>query len=187
MKKFGIFLAAMLMSLSLTACSDAVSDILESRGAASGSGSSSGSSSSGTGYIEGDLGDTMKTAWFDFELDSAVLQSEYDGYVPEAGDKLLVLDVTMENTFNEPVPMFDNDFDVEWDDPDSYELPVLLYVDGDALDGEEYNLPRHGDTDVTMVFEVPEDVEEFILYFDEYYEDGTDGDVFAVYFAPTQG
>lgn len=198
MRKFGMILATMLMVVSLAACSKSLSGITGSSSSSGYASSNSGSSSSSvntgnmqsknpsTGYIEGDLGDKMSTAWFDFTVESATLCAMYDGYSSNPGYQFLVMDVSLKNTFNEAVPMYDSDFDVEWDDPDSFELPLWMTVNGEELTEEEYMLPYHGSADITMIFEVPEGVEDFIVYFDEYYEDDTAGEVFAVYFTPEQ-
>lgn len=195
MRKFGMVLVTMLMVVSLAACSKSISGIPGTNSSSgyasnnSGASSSSGNTQSknpSTGYIEGDLGDKMSTAWFDFTVESATLCAMYDGYSSNPGYQFLVMDVSLKNTFNEAVPMYDSDFDVEWDDPDSFEFPLWMSVNGEELTEEEYELPYHGSLDITMVFEVPEGIEDFILYFDEYYEDDTAGDVFAVYITPEQ-
>lgn len=133
-------------------------------------------------YIYGELGDTMNTYWFDFTVTSATLHHEYAGQTPSDGCLYLALAVTMENTYFEAVPMYIKDFDVEWEDPESYEIPVILIVDGEELAGEEYELPYAGSTDVIMIFEVPEEVDKYFVCFDEYFVDGSVGDTFAVYF-----
>lgn len=137
-------------------------------------------------YVWGQVGETMKTYWFNFNVTSATLYSEYDGNIPTDGYQFLELKLWMKNTFNESVPMFWSDFDVEWDDPDSYELPVFISVDGKELTEEEYSLRRAGSIDLVMVYEVAEGYDEFFVYFDEEFADGTVGDVFAVYLAPEQ-
>lgn len=137
-------------------------------------------------YVWGQVGETMKTYWFDFNVTSATLYSEYDGNIPTDGYQFLELKLWMKNTFNESVPMFWSDFDVEWDDPDSYEFPVFISVDGKELTEEEYSLRRAGSIDLVMVYEVAEGYDEFFVYFDEEFADGTVGDVFAVYLAPEQ-
>lgn len=141
-------------------------------------------------YVWGQVGETMKTYWFNFNVTSATLYSEYDGNIPTDGYQFLELKLWMKNTFNESVPMFWSDFDVEWDDPDSYELPVFISVDGKELklteEEYEYSLRRAGSIDLVMVYEVAEGYDEFFVYFDEEFADGTVGDVFAVYLAPEQ-
>lgn len=138
--------------------------------------------------IIGELGDIMSTYWFDFSVDEAVLTSEYEGSTPSAGRVYLVLTITMENTFYEDVPMYRGDFDVEWDDPDaeSYETPVMIFINGEELTEDSYDIPYADLVDATMVFEVDEGYDEFVVYFDEYFADETFGNVLGVYFVPDE-
>lgn len=138
-------------------------------------------------YIWGQVGDTLSTVWFDFNVTSATLYNEYNGNTPSDGCQFLVLEIWVKNTFNESVPMFWSDFDVEWDERDSYELPVSMTVDGKELTEEEYSLRRAGNANLVLVYEVAEGYDEYYVFFDEDFVDGTVGNVFAVYFTPEQG
>lgn len=139
-----------------------------------------------TETIIGNLGETMSTYWFDFTLDDAVLTSEYEGSTPSDGNVLLVLTMTIENTYFEAVPMYSGDFDVEWDDPDSYETPISIFINGEELTEDAYELPYADLVDATFVYEVAEGYDEFIVYFDEYFADETLGNIFGVYFVPDE-
>lgn len=134
----------------------------------------------------GNLGETMSTYWFDFSVDDAVLTSEYEGSTPADGRVLLVLTMTIENTFNDVVPMYSGDFDVEWEDPDSYESPIRIFINGEELMEDTYDLPYADLVDATFVYEVDEGYDEFIVYFDEYFADETLGDIYGVYFVPDE-
>ena len=137
-------------------------------------------------YVEGEVGETLSTAWFDFNVTSATLYSEYNGNIPSEGCQFLVLEMWLKNTFNESVPMFWYDFPVEWDDPDTFEYPVSMTVDGKELTEEEYSLRRAGSANLVMVYEVAEGYDGFYVYFGEEYEDGTTGNILGVYLTPEQ-
>lgn len=207
MKKATALLTTMLMILSLAACGSG----------SSGSGQTFGNSNTGflpntqnnvtnqdnslpeednsqpedelgdSEYIFGQVGETLSTYWFDFNVTSATLYSEYNGNTPSDGCQFLVLEVWLKNTYIESVPMFIYDFDVEWEDPDSYETPISMTVDGKELTEEEYSLRRSGSANLVMVYEVAEEYEDFFVFFDEDFADGTVGNVFAVYLIPEQG
>lgn len=134
----------------------------------------------------GVLGETMSTYWFDFSVDEAVLTNEYEGSTPSDGNVLLVLTMTIVNTYFEDVPMYRGDFDVEWDDPDSYETPISIFINGEELTEEIYYLPCADLVDATFVYEVAEGYNEFIVYFDEYFADETLGNIFGVYIVPDE-
>ena len=139
-------------------------------------------------YFEGEVGETMSTAWFDFNVTSATLYSEYNGNTPSEGYQFLVLEMWLKNTFNESVPMYWYDFPVDWDDPDAWVYPVSMTVDGKEFteEEEEYSLRRAGSSNLVMVYEVAEGYDEFYVYFGEEYEDGTTGNILSVYLTPEQ-
>ena len=140
------------------------------------------------GYGEGRMGDPMHTYFFDYTVNSAYLCDEYSGYTPsQEGYCLLVADVTVQNTFQESIPMFDTDFQIQWgddDDPDAYDYPITSYVD--AVSEEqlptEYELAVDESRSGLLVYEVPEGEKDFSISYLEAFDDGSEGDVFFVYF-----
>jgi hypothetical protein len=143
------------------------------------------------GIAEGGMGDTMSTAWFTFKINSAKLADDYKGAVQaEAGMKLAVVNVTLTNTFDEDIPMFDSDFQIQWGEgDDDYDYPVTLedvslWTDGMLEDS--YILPAKKSVTGDLVFAVPEGIHDFQLAFLEYYdtedEDSEEGDVFFITF-----
>ena len=50
------------------------------------------------GYAEGRIGDTMKTYFFNYKVNSAYLCEEYNGYQQAEGKCMLVAEVTVKNT-----------------------------------------------------------------------------------------
>lgn len=116
MKQRLFALAAVVMALGLTACG-------------------------GSGSSEGRTGDTMETYFFDFTVNSAYLTSDYAGRTPGEGNVLLVADITVKNTFEQSIEMYDTDFQVQWDDgDDSLCLPLTTdmetYTEVEAGGGE---------------------------------------------------
>lgn len=136
--------------------------------------------------IIGELGDTMSPYWFDFSVDDAILTTEYEGSRPSAGKVYLVLTMTLENTYHEAVPMYNSDFDVEWDDPEeeSYEIPVRIFINGEELTEGTYEIPYADIVDAVMVYEVDKGYDEFTVYFDEIFADDTSGNVLGVHLVP---
>lgn len=142
--------------------------------------------SDGTKCYEGKIGSKMKTAWFDFTVNSAYYTEDaIGGYTPSDGNILVVVDITVKNTFEESIPMFDTDFQLQWGDDadDAYSFPVLTNEKllNDQLP-EQYDLKVKEETTGTLIFEAPEGNEDFSLSFLEYYEDDTEGNLFFVYF-----
>lgn len=140
------------------------------------------------GYAEGNLGDTLGTAWFSFKVNSAELTDSYGGSVtPAEGETLLVVNVTIENTYGDDLPMFDSDFQAQWgsEGDDDYRFPVTLDDEslqtGNMLAGE-YTLSAGETTTGDLVFSVPQGFQDFSLSFMEYYDNEETGDTFFIFF-----
>ena len=140
------------------------------------------------GYAEGYLGDVIRTDFFDFSVDSAYTCAEVGSYTAPDNTQLLVVDITVENTSNYSMPMFDSDFQAQWGGTgdEDYSLPISRPI-ADNQAPASYEIPISGTATYTHVYEVPADTKDFSISFQEYYEDGSVGDMFFVYFtAPKQ-
>ena len=148
------------------------------------------------GLAEGRIGDVMHTVFFDFTVNSAYLSSSYGTYVPAEGNELLVVDVTVQNTFHASIEMYDTDFQAQWIDPDpnAYTYPITTDMDtGEALETVSdaqlpavYTLAVDESRTGELVFEVPSGYPDFGVGYVELYTDGTEtitGDTFLVYFS----
>ena len=144
--------------------------------------------SSTGGYSEGRFGDNMKTYFFDYTVNSAYLCEEYNGYQPANGNCILVAEVTIKNTYNESIEMYDTDFQVQWnsDGPDDYDFPITTYVDpvSDEQLESTYELSINEETTGLLVFEVPIGEKDFSISYLELFDDESEGDVYFVFFTP---
>lgn len=149
------------------------------------------------GYAEGYMGDVMHTYWFNFSVNGAYVCSEFGGYTPAYGNELLVVEITVSNTFRESLPMYDTDFQIQWNDPadDAYRWPVTQDVLDSYMDRGDYDILPEGyylsinETRTgLLLYEVPEGNNDFSLSYLEVNEDDEIGDLFFVYFtADRQG
>lgn len=169
-KKNWVLAMAVVLALALTACGD--------------SGSESASGSSGE-YVEGRIGDVMHDQFFDFTVNSAYTRGSFEEYTPEAGKQLLVAELTIKNTSSKTIPMYDTDFQAQWDDeedPDNaFANPVDTVVSEDQLDAE-YDLGVEEERTGLLIFEVPEDLQDFSIVYLEEFDDNTTGGFYQVYF-----
>lgn len=141
------------------------------------------------GYAEGRYGDTMITYFFEYIINSAYVCEEYKGIKPEEGNQLLVADMTIKNTGYVSILMYDTDFQVQWTDTseNAYDWPVTYYMEDDAdvkdnMFPKEYELEINESRTGKLVYEVPKEEKDFSISYKEYFEDGTEGDTFFVYF-----
>ena len=170
MKKRLFAAIAVMMVLSLTACG-------------------------GGGSSEGRAGDTMETHFFDFTVNGAYLTSDYEGYAPPDGGMLLVVNITVKNTFRQSIEMYDLDFQAQWDDgDDAFAYPITTdletYTEVDPVGADQlpgtYTLAVDEERTGELVYEVPSGFTDFsIAYLEQFTnEDGEDstGDTYFVYF-----
>ena len=190
-KGIGLILALALCLTVLSGCGSVLSGML-------GGDENNGNGDSQTGYAqdgyaEGRMGDTMHTVFFDYTVNSAYLCDSFEGYAPsQEGFRLLVAEVTVLNTFQESIPMYDTDFQVQWgDDEDAYDVPITYYLEETLSDDQlpyEYELAVDESRTGLLVFEVPEGEKDFSISYLEFFDDNTEGDVFFVFFtAEEQG
>lgn len=141
-------------------------------------------------YEEGRFGDTMETYFFDYTVNSAYLCDEYNGYLPADGNRLLVAEATVKNTFYESIEMYDTDFQVQWntDGEDDYDVPITYYTDPVSDDQlpAVYELSVNEEKTGLLVFEVPEGYKDFSVSYLEMFDDDSEGDVFFVYFTASE-
>ena len=162
--------AAVVMALGLTACG-------------------------GSGSSEGRTGDTMETYFFDFTVNSAYLTSDYAGHTPAEGNVLLVADITVKNTFQQSIEMYDTDFQVQWDDgDDAYAYPITTdmetYTEVEPVGENQlpgtYPMAVDEERSGELVYEVPSGFTDFsIAYLEQFVDDSGEestGETFFVYF-----
>jgi Telomeric repeat-binding factor 2. len=183
MKKLWTILAGVCLLASLSGCGAAAPGSASQSSAASAEAAASASASASAesaGETDGFLGDTMSTAFFDFSVDSAKVCASADGYTAAAGNQLVVVTMHIQNTATYSMPMYNNDFQLQWGDGDSdfgYPAAGSLCTD--------YEIPINGSKDGDLVFEVPQGTKDYSVAFQEYYENDEAGDSFFVYFTAT--
>ena len=148
------------------------------------------------GSNEGRIEDTMETYFFDFTVNGAYLTNDYEGYTPAAGSTLLVVDVTVKNTFRESIEMYDIDFQAQWgeEDENAYAYPIttdmetfteLDPVGENQLPGT-YAMAVDEERTGELVYEVPAGHVDFsISYLEQFVDDAGEestGEVYFVYF-----
>lgn len=145
---------------------------------------------SGCGKKDG-FGATMKTYFFNYQVDSAYVCGEFEGYKPAEGNQLLVASVTIKNTFNEEIEMYDTDFQAQWGEEgeEAFSLPITF--DGteeglDPLTDEQlpgiYPLAKGESRSGLLIFEVPEGKQDFSISYMEAFDDDSTGETFFVNF-----
>ncbi len=167
MKKMGMLLFSAAMVLALSACAKSPK-------------------------TEGKLGDTMKTYFFNYTVNEAYAVSEFEGYTPEDGNVLVVTEVTVKNTFEDSIEMYDTDFQIQWgsDGEDDYRYPITIDMETgeerEQLSDEQlpalYTLEPGESRTGLLVYEIPEGNPDCSISYMEYFSDESTGDTFFVFF-----
>lgn len=137
------------------------------------------------GYAEGRIGTTFETAFFNYSVDDVKYISEYEGLKPAEGMQLIDATITVTNTFGDEMPLFYDDFQVQWHDLGQEEEFFgygTLIPGSTTLIPEEMVLKRAETFTGHVVYEVPAEAKEFSISFLELFEDGAEGDVFFTWF-----
>ena len=117
--------------------------------------------------------------------------AEFEGYQPAEGNQLLVAEVTIKNTFDEEIEMYDTDFQAQWGGSGDDDFSVPITWDGteegmtpltdDQLPGI-YSLAKGESRTGLLVFEVPEGKTELSISYMEAFDDDSTGETFFVNF-----
>lgn len=144
------------------------------------------------GYGEGRLGDVVHTYFFDYTVNSAHMAEEYAGYLPAEGNELLVVDMTVKNTENFSIEMYDTDFQVQWnsDGAEDFRFPITTdpetFEKVPALTDEQlpdtYSLAVDEEVTGQLVYEVPAGNHDFSISYLEQFDNDSEGDTFFVFF-----
>jgi len=181
MKKLIALALTLLALLALTAC-----------GGGSSSSPGSGEVRAEDGYAEARIGDTVHSYFMDFTVNSAYTTADYNGHTAPEGGQVLVVELTVKNTFNESLPMYDDDFQGQWSassETGEFAWPITEGEDGvdrETVAGEqlpaEYELAVNETRTGTLVFDVPAGEKDFSISHQELFDDGSEGDTLFVFF-----
>ena len=137
------------------------------------------------GFAYGSSGDVMQTQWFTVQAGDASVLDSYEDVTPAEGNKLLVVPVTVTNTCDTDLSMYDVDFQVQWDDDseEAFAAPVTVddatrYRDGMLQDS--YVLAVKESRSGDLVFEVPADSSGYTMLYQEVFETSETGDIFVI-------
>lgn len=123
------------------------------------------------------MNEALKNSFFECTVTGAELADELSGYAPETeGYKFLKVDITVKNTFGDTIPVGNYDFYLMWNggnDVGYMEFMEGMYPDDVELaDGESLS--------GFLVFEVPADISDIMLMYDEIWDDDFVGNSYAI-------
>ena len=157
-------------------------------------GSENGSQVTGDGTgksYEARVGDTCNTAFFSYSINGTNIADSFLGYTPKAGKQLLIVGITVENTWRKTITMYDTDFQAQWDDTDDPDNAYAYPIDYQDIDDmqqlpSKYTLGVGESRWGTLIYEVPTGYTDFDIAYQEQFADGTTGDSFFTYFTSSK-
>lgn len=194
MKRFVTLLSALMLLVSLTACGEGGLSLKP------GGNNDDLILPDKDGMAQGYVGDTLRTAFFDMTVENPETCTEFDGLTPDPGFKFLTADITLYNYTDHSQPMYDSDFQILWEGEDAdLDGDWPLYEEIMSEDGStsyttrsdrqmptEFSLGIHQTRTELLLFQVPEDIQDFYVVFKKVFDDGTEegsyGDLFSVRF-----
>lgn len=135
------------------------------------------------GFYTGRIGDTFHTYFFDYSVDSAEVVDSYGSITASAGNKLVDVVISINNSFSGQVmPMFIYDFQIAWGDGDDECAYQAEGLTEEGLMPDEYEIKRGERVTYHVLYEVPADATDLSIAFLEEFSDDTQGDIFVTYF-----
>ena len=126
-----------------------------------------------------EAGETVHTQLFDFTVSDVAVVDSYDILVPNDGNRLVRMDLSVTNTSNEKYTMFAEDFQLQWGDGKEDFSTCLAAVD-EGMTPYSYTLYPGDSYDSVMVVQIPEDADKLTVAYQEKLSDGEDGSAYFV-------
>ena len=137
------------------------------------------------GWMGANIGDKVSAKWYDFTVDKVEFLNEYEGYKVSDDSKVLVhATITITNTTNKDVFLFEDDFALVWDldkEDRSYVSSMKAYTDTMLVNEMVVGV---GETKtIDTVYEIDKKTEKpmALFYYEQYLEDSQKGNKYYVY------
>lgn len=127
--------------------------------------------------IAGGMNETLTCSFFDFEITGVKSETELEGYQPsQEGYKFVIADVTVKNVFDDPIPVGNYDFNIVWNGGEDYAYEEFM----DGMYPDDVELAVGETLSGALVFEIPEDINEFMVVYEEYWDDDFQGNTYTI-------
>ena len=137
------------------------------------------------GWMGANIGEKVSAKWYDFTVNKVEFLNEYEGYKVEDDEYTLVhASITITNTSNKEVFLFEDDFALVWNldkEDRSYVSSIKPYTDTMLVNEMVIGI---GETKtIDTVYEIKKDVKKpmAIFYYEQYIEDSQKGNKYYVY------
>src|SRR5574344_791402 len=135
------------------------------------------------GWLGAKIGEKVSAKWYDFTVNYVEFLNDYASYTPES-DKILVhASITIDNTSDKAIYLFDGDFALVWDlanDERSYAYSMDAFTD--SMLTNEMVINKGESKTIDTVYEIDKTVKKpMAIYYNEQYSDGQKGNKYYIY------
>lgn len=132
------------------------------------------------GWMGSNIGDTIKTKWYDFTVNTIEEVKSYKDYKPQDNKKLIHASITITNNIEKNVVITNEDFALVWNlnkNERSYVYPIK------DINDEEITIKVKETKTIDILFELDNNAEKpMALYYYEQYNDGQKGNRYYIYY-----
>src|SRR5574344_1175964 len=135
------------------------------------------------GWMGSSIGDKVSAKWYDFTVNSIEFVNDYNGYTAKDGNILVHASITITNTSDKNIYLFDGDFALIWDlsnDDRPYAYSMDAYTD--TMLTNEMIIEKGATRTIDTVYEIDKTIKKpMAIYYYEQYSDGQKGNKYYVY------
>lgn len=133
-------------------------------------------------YYDAEEKEFLQTSFFKYAVISSETLGVMGNSAPKDEDKtFLSVEVKFKNVFEKAIPMSIYDFELQWDNGNSVTYAENKFTDSQIPD--EWEMKLDETVSGNMVFVVPKDAESFSLVYKEKWDDGFEGNTYAIEFS----
>ncbi|MCL2122132.1 MAG: DUF4352 domain-containing protein [Clostridiales bacterium] len=135
------------------------------------------------GSAKGKIGEEMVSVFFSFTVNRAELAGEFEENKPERSYIYLIIEMTVRSILDRSLPMWADDFPIQWGDGDNDYAYPLEKISDSQMDAE-FSLHEGESVTKNLIYEVPapDGEREYTITYLEYFADDVEGNMFYVSF-----
>ena len=135
------------------------------------------------GWMGASIKQTIKAKWYEFVVNEVNEVSEYNNYKPKENNKLIHANITITNTSDKDVYLFEDDFALIWDlEKEQRQYATSISPLNDKMLKNELKIGVGQTITIDTVYEIDKSVSKpMAIYYYEQYSDGQKGNKYYVY------
>lgn len=135
------------------------------------------------GWLGASIKDKVSAKWYDFTVNSVEFTKTYETYTASDGNTLVHANITINNTSDKTIYLFDGDFALVWnlsDENRSYTYSLEAFTD--TMLTNELAIGIGETKTIDTVYEISSDTKKpMAIYYYEQYSDGQKGNKYYIY------